>query len=166
MKFDAIIIGGGRSGMAKATQLQNEGLKCAVITKGRSLYGYQPEEFIKAGGTVLMGDTVTSASIESGRVTAVFTSNLGKVALRADNYYLATGKFFAGGLVADMNRVYEPVFGLDVRYEADPEKWFNEKFSEDQPFMHFGVTASADGCAVKDGEQISNLFPIGEIIAE
>ena len=166
MKFDAIIIGGGHCGMAKATELQKSGLKCAVISKGRSIYGPESSEFRANGGIVLMGDEVASVDYEGGKVKDIHTVNLGEVALEAEKFFLATGKFFGGGLVADMDRVYEPVFGLDVIYEEDRSKWFSEKFADPQPFLDFGVKLGEGGCAVKSGEPVVNLFPLGEIIAK
>lgn len=165
MRFDVIVIGGGRSGMAKATELASGGRKVAVVCKGRSLYGFNPSAFEAAGGVLLM-DTVVSGSIADGRVTAVFTEKLGSTPLEAAEFYLATGKFFAGGLEADMDRMYEPVFGLDVMYEEDRAKWFSEEFAAPQPFMDFGVVVSPEGCALKGGVPVVNLFPIGEILAK
>ena len=166
MKFDVIIIGGGRSGMAKAVSLQKEGRSCAVICKGRSLYGFEPEEFISLGGRLLM-DEVVSSDVEAGSVKSVRTLNLGPdVELCADTFYLATGKFLSGGLKSDMEKVYEPLFGLDVQYDADCEKWSDPDFAAMQPFMSFGVKVDESGCALKGGEKNVNLFPIGEVLAK
>ena len=165
MKFDVVVIGGGHCGMQMATSLQKEGKKCVVISKGRSLYGLDDNAFKAAGGRLLMGDEVCGYTLAGGRVKEVFTKNLGEVGLQAEVFYLATGKFFAGGLVADMEKVYEPIFGLDTVYEQDPGKWFGEKFSDSQPFMEFGVATSKEGCAIVKGQEITNLFPIGEIKA-
>lgn len=166
MRFDVIVIGGGSTGIEKAKELQAAGKKCAVISKGRSIYDSDIHGFERIGGTLLMGDQVASYVIEDGCLKSVCTVNLGDVALEADVFYLATGKFFAGGLTADMDSVCEPVFGLDVIYDHDRNNWFNASFAEPQPFMDFGVAVDSNGCAVKDGASIVNLFPIGEIIAK
>ncbi len=152
--------------MAKAVSLQKEGRNCAVICKGRSLYGFEPEEFISLGGRLLM-DEVVSCVIEDSVVKSVCTAKLGAdVALCADTFYLATGKFLSGGLKSDMEKVYEPLFGLDVQYDSDCQKWSDPDFAAPQPFMSFGVKVDPDGCAIKGGEKILNLFPIGEILAK
>ena len=164
MKYDAIVIGSGPAGMAKGVELCREGLKCLMVGKGVSVYGFAPEEFLALGGELLKGDEVVSASVEGNEVKAVFTANLEGTPLCADRYYLATGKFFAGGLKSDMNRVYEPIFGIDVDYIPDSSAWFSERFADDQPFMHFAVKTTEEGQAVKEGNVITNLFPIGEII--
>jgi len=165
MKFDAIIIGAGPAGMAKATELQKQGRECAIVAKGRSLYGYEPEEFLKAGGTILMGDYVIKADIVGSKVVSITTANLGEVTLEASEYYLATGKYFAGGLTAGYDKISEPIFGLDVDYEPERSKWFDKDFAAHQNFMDFGVKLSPDGCAMIDGQAITNLFPIGEIVS-
>lgn len=164
MRFDAVIIGGGYSGTQKAVELLQQGKKVAVICKGHSLYGFSPAQFQLLGGTLLM-DTVVEGRTDSGKAIAVYTEKLHEVALEASEFYLATGKFFAGGLVADMDKVYEPVFGLDVEYDSDQSKWFSPKFFDPQPFMSFGVKTTPEGCAIKVGNPIVNLFPIGEIKA-
>ena len=151
--------------MAKALQLQKAGKNCAVFSKGRSLYGYNGEEFREMGGTVFMGDGVVRATIENGLVKAIYSENFGSIPLEADNYFLATGKFFAGGLRADMEHIYEPIFGLDVEYLKNREEWFNRDFAAHQPFLDFGVKTDAEGHAIKDGQSIKNLYPIGEILS-
>lgn len=164
MKFDVIIIGGGLAGMTAATALQTDGLKCAVVAEGLSLHNASRREFSAAGGTLLAGDRVVSGRFEADRLVAVRTEKLGDVELEADNFVLATGKYFSRGLVADMDRVYEPLFGLDVEYDADRSKWFDASFAAPQRFLEFGV--KCEGCrAVKDGAVIANLFPAGEVLA-
>lgn len=165
MRFDAVVIGGGYSGTQKTVELLKEGKKVAVVCKGYSLYGFTPAQFQLLGGTLLM-DTVVEGRIDGGKAIAVFTEKLHEVALEASEFYLATGKFFAGGLVSDMEKVYEPLFGIDVEYDTDQSKWFTPKFFEPQPFMSFGAKTTPEGCALKAGNPIVNLFPIGEIKAK
>ncbi|MBQ9463264.1 MAG: FAD-binding protein [Bacteroidales bacterium] len=164
MKFDVIIIGGGLAGMTAATALQEAGLKCAVIAEGLSLHNASRREFSTAGGTLLTGDRVTEGQFEDNRLLSVRTEKLEDVLLEADSFILATGKFFSKGIVADMDKVYEPLFGLDVEYEEDRSKWFDPSFTAPQKFLEFGVRTK-DGCALKDGKPIVNLFPAGEILS-
>ena len=164
MKFDVIIIGGGLAGVTAATALQQEGLRCAMIAEGLSLSGASREAFLAAGGTLLAGDRVTGGTIEGGRLVSVRTEKLGDVTLEARAFILATGKYFSRGIVADMDKVYEPVFGLDVEYDADRSAWFNPSFAAPQKFLEFGVKAQ-DGCALREGSRIANLFPAGEVLA-
>ncbi len=164
MKFDVVVIGGGLAGMTAATALQQGGLKCAVVAEGLSLSGASREAYTAAGGTLLAGDRVTGGTIENGRLVSIRTEKLGDVTLEARAFILATGKFFSRGIIADMQKVYEPIFGLDVQYDADRSTWFSPSFAAPQRFLEFGVIAE-DGCAVRDGVKIENLFPAGEVLA-
>ncbi len=164
MKFDAVIIGGGLAGMTAATALQQGGLRCAVVAEGLSLSGASREAYTAAGGTLLAGDRVTGGTIENGRLVSIRTEKLGDVTLEARAFILATGKFFSRGIIADMQKVYEPIFGLDVQYDADRSTWFSPSFAAPQRFLEFGVIAE-DGCAVRNGVKIENLFPAGEVLA-
>ena len=67
--------------------------------------------------------------------------------------------------VADMDRVYEPLFGLDVEYEKDRSKWFDPDFFAPQPFLSFGVRVDADGHPSVQGVTVNNLLVKGEILA-
>ena len=164
MKFDVVIIGGGLAGMTAAAELQKAGLKCAVVAAGLSLHNVSRREFTAAGGTLLAGDAVVSGRFDGNRLAAVRTGKLGSVELEADNFILASGKYFSQGLVADMDRVYEPLFGLDVEYDEDRSTWFDPSFAAPQKFLEFGVKTE-DGCALKEGSKIVNLYPAGELLA-
>ncbi|MBO6170483.1 MAG: FAD-binding protein [Bacteroidales bacterium] len=163
MRFDVVIIGGGLAGMTAATELQRSGLRCAVVAEGLSLNNVSRKEFKAAGGTLLQGDKVTGGVIKDGRLLCVNTQKLGDVVLEADSFILATGKYFSRGLVADMDKVYEPLFGLDVDYDPDRSTWFDRSFAAPQKFLEFGVNTQ-DGAALKDGEPIVNLYPVGEVL--
>lgn len=163
MKFDVIIIGGGLAGMTAATELQKSGARCAVVSEGLSLHNPSAREFKAAGGTVLNGDSVTGGTFDSNRLISVRTAKLGDVTLEADSFVLATGKYFSKGLVADMDKVYEPLFALDVQYDPDRSTWFDPSFAAPQRFLEFGVEVR-DGKAVKQGKVIDNLYPVGEVV--
>ena len=150
--------------MTAATELQKAGLKCAVVAEGLSLHNTSRREFSAAGGTLLAGDRVISGCFADGRLLSVCTEKLGDVKLEAAHFILATGKYFSKGIVADMDKVYEPLFGLDVEYDEDRSNWFDASFSAPQKFLEFGVR-SQDGCALKDGAVVANLYPAGEVLA-
>ena len=164
MKFDVVIIGGGLAGMTAATKLQEAGLKCAVVAKGLSLHNISRKPFVQKGGMMFAGDTAVRGEFSGDRLVRIWTEKLGSMALEADSFVLASGKFFAGGLVADMDKVYEPLFGLDVQYNEERSTWFSSSFADHQGFLEFGVKTD-DAHAVKDGKSIANLFPAGEILA-
>ena len=163
IKFDVIVIGGGLAGMTAATAIQQAGLSCAVIRAGLSLSNPSCDDFVKAGGRIIF-DKVCDGVFDDSVLRGVHTGKLGATLLEAREFVLATGKFFSMGLAADMDRVYETVFGLDTEYEEDRSKWFGASFSAEQPFLGFGVKTQ-DGLALKGGEPVKNLRPAGEILA-
>ena len=165
MKFDVIIVGAGSSGMRVATALQRSGRKTAVIGLGRSIHEVEVQPYEHLGGTLLIGDSVREGLFDGDRLTAVRTANLGSYPLEADSFVLATGKFLGRGLVSDMERVYEPLFGLDVRYDPDRTNWFNADFQAPQPFLSFGGEVDDRSRPSIQGRTIRNLYACGELLA-
>ena len=169
MKFDVIIIGGDRRDAEAGLYWIIEKKTVCLIAKG-GLIGVSPEErarFAQAGGTLLCSDAVKKVEWnEDGSVARLFTENLGETPLEADLYVLASGRFVSGGLKSDMDKVWEPVFGADVEFEPDPEKWCSEDFFAPQPFEKFGVRTAAPNLVVKGGKPVKNLIAYGDIIAK
>lgn len=166
MKFDVIVIGGGQSGFAEAMRAVGGGLGCALLSEGRSLDNIAYDEFIKAGGTLLMGDSAESAVFAEGKVSGIKTRKLGDTLLEAQEYILATGRFFSKGLAADMNSVQETVLGLDLDFDADRSTWFSDDFFAVQPFMEKGVIADSEGHPFKDGVKLTNVKVVGSILSK
>lgn len=165
MKFDVVIIGGGLAGVTAATALQESGLRCVIVSEGLSLNMTPITAFRAAGGTLLNGDRVTGGTFgPDGKLLSVSTEKLGDCTLEARFFVLATGKYFSRGIVADMDKVYEPVFGLDVIFDPDRSRWFGNSFADPQPFLEFGL-AIQDGCALKGGVMVPNIFPAGEVLS-
>ena len=175
MKYDAIVIGGGRSGCAEALRRASDGQKVCLVTAGLTLHSLEPElkgkpylelhTLTKAGIAVLRGDIVEEVLWEataSDPVRAVKTAN--GVILEAKEFVLATGRFFSRGLVADMEGVREPVFGADVDFPEDRSKWFDPDFFAPQPFESFGVKTDKSGRILKGGKPVENVFAVGKIL--
>lgn len=121
--------------------------------------------FQMLGGNYLMGDTAVSATLDGDRVTSVTTAKLGDMPLKADQFVLATGSFISRGLVADYERVYEPILGLDVDADADREKWTRFGILEPQAYSRFGVKTDNDLRCLKEGKTIQNLRAIGSVLS-
>ena len=83
--------------------------------------------------------------------------------MEAEDFVLATGSFFSKGLIATPDKVYEPVFGIDLTYSEGRENWFNTQFWEKQNYISFGAKADADLNASIDGKKIGNLYVIGSV---
>ena len=121
--------------------------------------------FRMLGGSYLMGDSVTGAAFDGNRLTSVTTAKLGDMSLKADNFVLATGSFISRGLVADYEHVYEPIMGLDVDSDADPERWTRFGVLEPQDYMRYGVATDSDLHGMFNGQPVTNLRVIGSILS-
>ena len=121
-------------------------------------------EFEKAGGRFFLGDTVIEATQENGNIKNVTTVNFNNIRMEADNFVLATGSFFSKGMVATPEKVYEPVFGLDLIYNEGRDKWFNTNFWQKQNYISFGAKVSPELNAFINGRKVDNLYAIGSVI--
>ena len=80
MRYDAVVIGGGRSGCAEALRRAAEGQKVCVVSAGLTLHSLEPElkdkpyallhELTKAGIAVLRGDIAEEVVWAAGEATA------------------------------------------------------------------------------------------------
>ena len=165
MKFETVIIGGGRAGCTLGKLLLQGGRSCIIVSEGLSPESADARrEYLSLGGLMLPGDSVIEGTREGARVKSVRTRNLGSTPLEADFFVLATGKFFSRGLIATMDSIYEPVFGCDVLYDPDRSKWCDPDFYAPQPFESFGVKCSEDLRCYIGGELQQNLYAAGEIL--
>lgn len=186
MRFDVIIIGAGESGLAKGELLLKEGRRVAIVSAGRSTipvrfaaedimnYDSRMREgskmeaerrnaFRRNGGILLEGDEAIEGLLAGNMIAGVKTRKLLDDVLVADEYYLATGKFFSRGLVSNYLGIVEPVFGLDVVCPQTPAEWIDADFMAEQPFLKAHVATSSEGCGIKNGSPILNLKCIGSI---
>lgn len=120
--------------------------------------------FQSLGGTYMLGDNILRADIEGDRVTRVYSYNHGNIPFVADHVVLATGSYFSQGLVATSDRIYEPVFGLDVDYPEEREKWLDLRFFAPQAYQSFGVKTDECFRGMKDGRPFSNLYAAGAVL--
>ncbi len=122
-------------------------------------------EFEKAGGRFFLGDTVVEAEFKAdGSVESVKTSNFGDIKMYADNFVLATGSFFSKGLVATPEKVYEPVFGIDLIAEEQRGNWFDRNFWNKQNYISFGAKVDSKLNVKISGKEVGNLYAIGSLI--
>jgi glycerol-3-phosphate dehydrogenase subunit B len=121
--------------------------------------------FQKQGGVYMLGDSVVSGNFEDGRLKSIHTLNHGDTEFEADNFILASGSFFSKGLVADQNKIMEPVFGLDVDAAADRGQWYDRNMFNQQPYMSFGVATDSDFRTSRNGSPVENLYAVGAILS-
>ena len=121
--------------------------------------------FQMLGGTYLMGDSAVSATLDGDCLTSVTTAKLGDMPLKANQFVLATGSFISRGLIADYERVYEPIMDLDVDADADREQWTRFGILEPQAYTRYGVKTDSELRCMKQGKTIQNLRAIGSVLS-
>lgn len=122
-------------------------------------------EFERNGGRFFLGDNVMEADFnDDGSVKSIATSNFDDIRVYADDFVLATGSFFSKGLIATPEKVYEPVFGADLKYAEKRDGWFDRNFWNRQDYISFGAKVSETLNAFINGKEISNLYAIGSLL--
>ena len=140
-----------------------------VSTMPMSLCGMRSQmrlrnHFQHLGGTYLIGDTVFGGCLENGHLGSISTVNLGDMTLEADQFVLATGSFFSHGLEATPNKVFEPIFNLDVNVGGPRNEWCDIDLYNTQQYMRFGVVTDDSFHVYKDGRRIDNMRAIGAAV--
>ena len=121
--------------------------------------------FKMLGGNYLTGDNAIGGSFEGDKLLNVTTAKLDGMPLRANNFVLATGSFVSRGLAANYERVFEPIFDLDVDADADREQWTRFGVMEPQAYFRYGVATDSSLRCLKQGKPITNLHAIGSILS-
>ncbi len=140
---------------------------------GRRLFEALKAEFLALGGEFLLGMHVVDGNISDGVAQSIRTESASRILThRADNFVLATGGIFGGGVHTEMNgSVREPIFGLPVAAQPDRHRWFTPKFIGEnpagQPVNHFGVRVNARMNPLRDDGSViaENLFVVGAQLA-
>ena len=121
--------------------------------------------FKMLGGNYLTGDNAIGGSFEGDKLLNVTTAKLDGMPLRANNFVLATGSFVSRGLAANYERVFEPIFDLDVDADADRERWTRFGVMESQAYFRYGVATDSSLRCLRQGKPITNLHAIGSILS-
>ncbi len=121
--------------------------------------------FEKLGGTFMLGGKVESGTIENNKILNIESAMLPKEKLEADNYILATGSFQSEGLKSNYNKVYEPIFDLDVDASANRTEWVDTNVYNAQPYMKYGVKTNKMLQTQKNNITIENFYAIGSVLS-
>ncbi|MEH0833130.1 glycerol-3-phosphate dehydrogenase subunit GlpB [Pectobacterium cacticida] len=130
---------------------------------GLRLHQALARRFCQLGGMVMPGDRATRAAFSPQEI-AVYSHHHGDIPLRAQHVVLASGSFFSSGLVAQFDRVTEPVFGLDVRFAEQREGWSQQDVFAPQPYRQFGAIVDERLHPRIGGKTVNNLYAIGAVL--
>lgn len=124
------------------------------------------ERFQRLGGEYLLGDTALRGDFRNGRLKRIYTYNLGEMPLEADTFVMASGSFFSNGIRANMEKIYEPVLGLDVSLHGGRTQWYDKDFYAPQPYEKCGVTTDEALHPSLLGKPVENIYAVGSLLAE
>lgn len=122
------------------------------------------QKFHELGGTILVGNKAISGEFKDNKLDSITIQQLPDEKFYADNFILATGSFLSHGIESNYNRIYEPIFDLDVESDLDRKNWTVENVYSTQPYMSYGVKVNNDFKVSKAGKIIKNLYAIGSVI--
>lgn len=142
---------------------------CLLPTLPPSVPGIRTQQqlcryFRQMGGVYMLGDTALKAENEGDRIVRLYSCNHGDIPFVADHFVLASGSYFSQGLIATPERVYEPVFDLDVSFVKDRGEWYDLDLFARQRYQSFGVVTGKDFRAMRGGQVISNLYVSGAVL--
>lgn len=128
---------------------------------GIKLQQHLVKQFQRLGGEYMLGDSINKAEIENSKITKLYSFNHGDIPFIAKDIILATGSYFSQGLISTRERIYEPIFGLDINYDTNRSNWYDKNVYNEQPYMTFGIKTNKDFNGLMDGKPIENLRVIG-----
>jgi glycerol-3-phosphate dehydrogenase subunit B len=137
---------------------------------GTRIFNRFKEWLIQRGVTFLLGNSISKAILKGNRCEGVHVLNPPVSNLySADCYILAAGRFAGGGLVADEEKIFEPIFNLPVAQPKSREDWFRKSFLGDppHPVHQAGILTDSSFRAIDGmGEVLlENLWVAGSILA-
>ena len=138
---------------------------------GMRIFNRFKEWLIQRGVTFLLGHPVSKAILKGKRCEGIHVLNPPIFnSYSADRYILATGRFIGGGLVADEEKIFEPIFNLPVAQPESREEWFGKSFFDDlsHPVHQAGILTDSSFRPVDEkGELLlENVWVAGSILAD
>jgi glycerol-3-phosphate dehydrogenase subunit B len=135
---------------------------------GMRIFNRFKEWLIRKGVTFLLGHSVAKVSIKNKRCEGVYVFNPPVSSFySADHFILATGRFIGGGLMADRERISEPIFNLPVSQPGSQEEWFGKSFFDEHPIHRMGILTDSSLRPIDErGEPIlENVRVAGTILS-
>ena len=118
--------------------------------------------FQQNGGVFMLGDNVLD--IKGNRISQIYSFNHGDIPFVGQNFILATGSYFSQGLIASTEKIYEPIFDLDVTFTPNRTQWYNSDVFDTQPYQSFGIKTDSTFRCTREGKLFENLYAAGAIL--
>ena len=120
--------------------------------------------FQQNGGVFMLGDNVLRADLKGNRISQIYSFNHGDIPFVGQNFILATGSYFSQGLIASTEKIYEPIFDLDVTFTPNRTQWYNSDVFDTQPYQSFGIKTDSTFRCTREGKIFENLYAAGAIL--
>ena len=120
--------------------------------------------FQQNGGVFMLGDNVLRADMKGNRISQIYSFNHGDIPFVGQNFILATGSYFSQGLIASTEKIYEPIFDLDVTFTPNRTQWYNSDVFDTQPYQSFGIKTDSTFRCTREGKLFENLYAAGAIL--
>ena len=120
--------------------------------------------FQQNGGVFMLGDNVLRADMKGNRISQIYSFNHGDIPFVGQNFILATGSYFSQGLIASTEKIYEPIFDLDVTFTPNRTQWYNSDVFDTQPYQSFGIKTDSTFRCTREGKIFENLYAAGAIL--
>lgn len=137
---------------------------------GMRIFNRFKEWLVQKGVSFLLGYSVSKGILRGKRCERIEVLHPPVVtSYSAGRYILATGRFIGGGLKANDEKVFEPIFNLPLSQPPSREDWFRDSFFSDlpHPIHNAGILTDASFQPV-DGRRdmiLENVWAAGSILA-
>jgi glycerol-3-phosphate dehydrogenase subunit B len=137
---------------------------------GMRIFNRFKEWLIQKGVTFLLGYSVSKATLKGKRCERIEVRHPPVItSYSADRYILATGRFIGGGLKANDEKIFEPIFNLPLSQPPSREGWFRNSFFSDlpHPIYQSGILIDSSFRPVDEREELilENVRVAGSILA-
>jgi len=138
---------------------------------GIRIFNRFKEWLTQRGVTFLLGYSVSKAITKGKRCEGIEVPHPPVItSYSADHYILATGRFIGGGLRADDERIFEPIFNLPLSQPPSREGWFRKAFFSDlpHPVHQAGILTDLSFRPVNERGDLllENVWVAGTILAD
>jgi glycerol-3-phosphate dehydrogenase subunit B len=135
---------------------------------GVRIFNRFKEVLIQKGSTFLLGHSVSRAVRKERRCESIelFHPPI-TTSYSSDRYILASGRFLEGGLAANEEKIFEPLFDLPVHQPRSREDWFGKSFSSEHPIYQAGISTDSSLRPVDENGNrlLENVWVAGAILA-
>ncbi|OGP71958.1 MAG: hypothetical protein A2W09_06320 [Deltaproteobacteria bacterium RBG_16_50_11] len=135
---------------------------------GLRIFNRFKEWLLQKGVTLLLGHSVSRAVLKGRRCEGIELVHPPiTTSYSSDRYILATGRFLEGGLVAQEEKIVEPLFDLPVHQPGSRADWFGKSFSSEHPIYQAGISTDASLRPVDENSNhiLENVWVAGTILA-